>query len=39
LTDGHAGLRVLRMLQAARASIDSGGQAQPIDDNVSLVSA
>jgi predicted dehydrogenase len=39
LTDGRSGLRVLRMLQAARASINSGGRAQPIDDTVMLVSA
>lgn len=31
LTDGHAGLRVLRILEAASASLDSAGAAVPLD--------
>ncbi len=39
LTDGAAGLRVLRLLQAARSSIDNGGTAQRINRDRSLVPA
>lgn len=31
LTDGHSGLRVLRLLEAARASIAQGGRAVPFE--------
>jgi predicted dehydrogenase len=30
LTDGHSGLRVVRLLEAAQLSIKNGGQLQPV---------
>jgi predicted dehydrogenase len=39
MTDGHAGLRVLRILEAAEASLLEGGRPMPLRSETTLVAA